>query len=208
MGGERVGRVGAYPIDVGRGTAGCCRKMKRISVLLADDHAVFREGLRALLEAEADIEVVGEAKNGRRAVELTRKLRPAVVMMDIAMPLLNGLEATRIILNTLPLTKVLILSAHGDEAYVERATELGAAGYLLKQSSTDLLPNAVRDVQKGCRSLWPSSAKRRRDQQPRHKAVGGRAMRVWIRGQRPDVHPVQPEQGRARRLPPEDESKP
>jgi DNA-binding NarL/FixJ family response regulator len=119
------------------------------------------------LEVEGDIEVVGEAKNGRQAVELTRKLRPAVVLMDIAMPLLNGLEATRIILNTIPLTKVIILSAHGDDAYVERATELGAAGYLLKQSSTDLLPNAIRDVHSGCLFLCPSKTKRLRDQQPK-----------------------------------------
>ena len=142
--------------------------MKRVSVLLADDHAVFREGLRTLLEAEGDIEVVGEARNGRQAVELTQKLRPAVVVMDIAMPLLNGLEATRMILSTLPLTKVLILSAHGDAAYVERATELGAAGYLLKQSSTGLLPNAVRDVQKGRTFFCPFNGKRPRDQQPKH----------------------------------------
>ena len=142
--------------------------MKRVSVLLADDHAVFRRGLRALLEIEEDIEVVGEAKNGRQAVELTRKLQPAVVVMDIAMPLLNGLEATRIILNTLPLTRVLILSAHGDDAYVEQATELGAAGYLLKQSSAGLLPNAVRDVQRGCMFFCPSHARRSPDQRPKH----------------------------------------
>ena len=121
-----------------------------------------------MLKAEGDIEVVGEAKNGRQAVELTQKLRPAVVVMDIAMPLLNGLEATRMILNTLPRTKVLILSAHGDDAYVERAIELGAAGYLLKQSCSCLLPNAIRDVQGGCMFLCPSNAKPPRDQQLKH----------------------------------------
>ena len=98
---------------------------------------------------------------------MAKKLRPAVVLMDIAMPLLNGLEATRIILDTLPLTKVIILSAHGDDAYVERATELGVAGYLLKQSSTGLLADAVRDVQKGRMVFSPSIAKRLRDQQPK-----------------------------------------
>jgi DNA-binding NarL/FixJ family response regulator len=142
--------------------------MKRVSVLLADDHAMFRQGLRTLLEVEGDIEVVGEAKNGRQAVDLTRKLHPAVVLMDVAMPLLNGLEATRIILDTLPLTKVLMLSAHADDDYVERASELGAPGYLLKQSSAGLLSGAIRDVQKGCRFLCPSNAKRPHDQEPRH----------------------------------------
>jgi len=163
--------------------------MKRVSVLLADDHAVFREGLRALLEAEGDIEVVGEAKNGRQAVELSRKLRPAVVMMDIAMPLLNGLEATRIILNTLPFTKVLILSGHGDAAYVERATELGAAGYFLKESSPRLLPKAVRDVQKGRTFFRRSNAKRpaTSSQSTTIRSGRGRAMGTG-RGARPAGH--------------------
>jgi DNA-binding NarL/FixJ family response regulator len=141
--------------------------MKRVTVLLADDHAMFRRGLRTLLEVEGDIEVVGEAKNGRHAVELTRKLRPAVVLMDIAMPVLNGLEATRTILKTLPLTKVLMLSAHGDDAYVEQTTALGAAGYMLKQSCACLLPHAIRNIQAGCMVLCPSNAKRLRDQQPK-----------------------------------------
>lgn len=122
---------------------------KRITVLLAEDHTIVRQGLRKLLEAETDVEVVGEATNGRQAVELTRKLRPAVVLMDIAMPLLNGLEATRQIRQTFPATKVLILSAHSDEAYVERATTSGAAGFLLKQTSSHVLAAAIREVQKG-----------------------------------------------------------
>src|ERR1041384_5756283 len=110
--------------------------MKRITVLLAEDYAIVREGFRSLLKHERDIEVVGEAENGPRAGELTRELHPAVVVMDIAMPLLNGLEATRQIRKDFPETKVIILSAHSDDAYVEQATESGAAGFLLKQSSS------------------------------------------------------------------------
>src|SRR5208283_165634 len=105
--------------------------MKRITVLLAEDHMIVREGFRKLLESEDDIEVVGEAQTGRQAVELTRKLRPAVVVMDIAMPLLNGLEAMRQIRKAVPTTKVLILSAHSDDAYVQQAIAFAAAGYLI-----------------------------------------------------------------------------
>jgi DNA-binding NarL/FixJ family response regulator len=123
--------------------------MNRITVLLAEDHGVVREGFRALLEHESDIEVVGEAATGRQAVQLTRKLRPAVVVMDIAMPLLNGLEATRQIRKDFPGTKVIILSAHSDEAYVEHAVGLDAAGFLLKQTSSHILAEAIRTVQKG-----------------------------------------------------------
>jgi len=123
--------------------------MNRISVLLAEDHQIVREGFRSLLEHEDDIEVVGEAATGRQAVQLTRKLRPAVVVMDIAMPLLNGLEATRQIRKDFPDTKVLILSAHSDEAYVEHVAALGGAGFLLKQASSHILAKAIREVQKG-----------------------------------------------------------
>lgn len=123
--------------------------MKRITVLLAEDHQIVREGYRSLLKHERDIEVVGEAETGRQAVQLTRKLRPAVVVMDIAMPLLNGLEATRQIRKDFPDTKVLILTAHSEEAYVERVTELGAAGFLLKQTSSHVLAAAIREVQQG-----------------------------------------------------------
>src|SRR5688572_17365012 len=134
--------------------------MNRITVLLAEDHQIVREGFRSLLKHERDIEVVGEAETGRQAVQLTRKLRPAVVVMDIAMPLLNGLEATRQIRKDLPDTKVLILSAHSDDAYVEQVTELGAAGFLLKQTSSHNLAIAIREVQKGNTFFSPAISKR------------------------------------------------
>jgi DNA-binding NarL/FixJ family response regulator len=137
--------------------------MKRITVLLAEDHMVVRQGLRALLQVERDIEVVGEAETGRQAVALTRKLRPAVVVMDIAMPLLNGLEATRQILKALPATRVIILSAHGDDAYVEQVIAMGAAGYLLKQTSAHVLSKAVREIHKGNSFFGPFIAKRLRE---------------------------------------------
>jgi DNA-binding NarL/FixJ family response regulator len=123
--------------------------MKRITVLLAEDHTIVREGLRKLLEVEKDIRIVGEAEDGRQAVALVKKLHPAVVLMDIAMPLLNGLEATRQIRKDVPATKVIILSAHGHAAFVKQATELGAAGFLLKQTSSTVLATAIREVQKG-----------------------------------------------------------
>jgi DNA-binding NarL/FixJ family response regulator len=140
--------------------------MKPITVLLAEDHMVVRQGLRKLLESENDLEVVGEAETGRQAVEMTRKLRPAVVVMDIAMPLLNGLEATRQILNKVPGTKVLILSAHSDDAYVEKALEFGAKGFLLKQTSAHVLSRAIREVQTGHVFFTPSIAKRFGDGKP------------------------------------------
>src|SRR6185312_13173536 len=123
--------------------------MKRITVLLAEDHQIVREGFKSLLEHEDDLEVVGEAETGRRAVQLTRKLRPSVVVMDIAMPLLNGLEATRQIRKEFPATKVLILSAHSDDAYVEQVAALGAAGFLVKQTSSHELAAAIRKIHGG-----------------------------------------------------------
>jgi DNA-binding NarL/FixJ family response regulator len=134
--------------------------MKQITVLLAEDHGIVREGFRSLLKHEHDIEVVGEAETGRQAVQLTRKLRPAVVVMDIAMPLLNGLEATRQIRKECPESKVLILSAHSDDAYIDQVATLGAAGFLLKQTSSHILANAIREVQKGNTFFSPAVAKR------------------------------------------------
>ena len=134
--------------------------MKRITVLLAEDHPIVRVGFRGLLKHERDIQVVGQAATGREAVQLTRKLRPAVVVMDIAMPLLNGLEATRQILKDFPDTKVLILSAHSDNAYVDQAVRLGAAGFLLKQTCSEDLATAIREVQKGSTFFSDSISKR------------------------------------------------
>jgi two-component system, NarL family, nitrate/nitrite response regulator NarL len=125
------------------------RETRPIKVLLADDHQVVRQGIRALLESEEDIVVVGEAVDGRRAVELAKKLRPDVVVMDIAMPRLNGLEATRQILEAAPNMRVLVLSAHSDEEYVSRIRELGGAGYLLKQSSLSQMTKAIREARAG-----------------------------------------------------------
>jgi len=134
--------------------------IKRITVLLAEDHKIVREGLRALLEIENDMEVVGEAQTGRQAVQLTQKLHPDVILMDIAMPLLNGLEATRRILKTISTTRVLILSAHGDDEYLRQAVLLGAAGYLIKQTSADVLSRAIREVHQGKSFYSPSIADR------------------------------------------------
>ena len=133
--------------------------MKKITVLLAEDHTIVREGFRKMLELENDIEVIGEAEDGRKAVALAKKLRPAVVLMDIAMPHLNGLEATRQILKAVPATKVLMLSAHSDDAYVKNATESGAAGFLLKQTSAHDVCRAIREVHQGKTFFSPSIAK-------------------------------------------------
>ena len=134
--------------------------MKRITVLLAEDHTIVREGFRKMLELENDLQVVGEAQDGRQAVALVKKLRPAVVLMDIAMPQLNGLEATRQILKTVPGTKIVILSAHSDDAYVKNAIESGAVGFLLKQNSSHVVCEAIRQVQKGNTYFSPTVARR------------------------------------------------
>ena len=134
--------------------------MKKITVLLAEDHTIVREGLRKMLELENDFEVVAEAQEGRQAVTLAKKLRPAVVLMDIAMPQLNGLEATRQVLKALPATKVLILSAHSDDAYLKSAAESGAVGFLLKQTSAHDVCRAIREVQKGKTFFSPSISRR------------------------------------------------
>ncbi len=159
--------------------------MKRITVLLAEDHTIVREGFRKMLELEEDIEVIGEAQDGREAVTLIPKLRPAVVLMDIAMPLLNGLEATRQVLKAVPGTKVLILSAHSDDAYVKSAAESGAVGFLLKQTSAHNVCRAIREVQKGKTFFSTSVARRmeRLDHRPhnQHLALKNKEVRLTSR---------------------------
>jgi DNA-binding NarL/FixJ family response regulator len=137
---------------------------KQISVLLAEDNATFRKSIKLLVELDGDIDVVGEAKNGSEAVRLTKKLHPEVIVMDIAMPLLNGLQATRQIMDTFPFTRVLILSANSDPEYVMQAVTSGASGYLIKQSSTQFLPQAIREVLKGNTYFSASIAKALREQ--------------------------------------------
>jgi DNA-binding NarL/FixJ family response regulator len=134
--------------------------MKPITVLLAEDHMIVREGFRKMLEMEDDFSIVGEASDGRQAVALATKLRPDVVLMDIAMPLLNGLEATRQLVKAVPTAKVLMLSAHNDDAYVTNAIASGAKGFLLKQTSAHDVCRAIREVQKGKTFFSPSIAKR------------------------------------------------
>jgi DNA-binding NarL/FixJ family response regulator len=138
--------------------------MKTIKVLLVDDHTVVRQGLRALLKAEEDIEVVGEAENGRQAVGFARKTPPDVVVMDVAMPLLNGLEATRQILRFAPTTKILVLTSYGEDDCVQKLMQAGASGYLIKQTAANDLLKAIREVQGGNAYFSPAIAKRLRDQ--------------------------------------------
>ena len=133
--------------------------MEKIKVLLADDHTIVRQGLRVLLEAEPDIIVIGEAGTGREAVQLTKKFLPDVVVMDIAMPSLNGLEATRQITREVPTAKLLVLSSYNDDEYVHQVAGAGATGYLLKQTAATDLIKAVRETRKGNAFFSPAVSK-------------------------------------------------
>ncbi len=137
--------------------------MRKIRVLLADDHTVVRQGLRALLAAEGDMDIVGEAENGRQAVEIVKKLLPDVAVLDIAMPVLNGMEAARQITRATPDTKVLMLSSYSDDEYVQKVTEARASGYLMKQTAANDLLKAIREAHKGNTFFSPAIAKRLRD---------------------------------------------
>lgn len=133
---------------------------RRINILLADDSRSERDEIRKLLQSHPDFVVIGEAPNGKLAVKMAIQLRPAVVLMDISMPLLNGLLATSQILEVLPDTKVVILSAYNDEAYIHAAIKAGAMGYLLKQTCVEDLCCALHDVQNGQPVFSPSIPKR------------------------------------------------
>ena len=145
--------------------------MKKIAVLLVDDHAVVRQGLRALLEAEGDMVVLAEAENGRQAVAQTKKSLPDVVVMDVAMPGMNGLEATRQIVRNVPSAKVLVLTSYGDDDYVAQLLEAGASGYLVKQTAAADLLKAIREVHEGNAFFSPTVAKRLR-QRDRESFLG------------------------------------
>jgi DNA-binding NarL/FixJ family response regulator len=133
--------------------------VNKIRVLLADDHTILREGIRALLSAQPDIEVVGEAANGREAVAKAHDLKPDVVLMDIAMPLLNGLEATRQIKKEHPEINVLVLTMHDSEEYVAQILRAGASGYVIKEAAASDLVSAIHAVHGGGAFLYPSVAK-------------------------------------------------
>jgi DNA-binding NarL/FixJ family response regulator len=138
-------------------------RMKRITVLLVEDHTIVRQGLRLLIEADGDIEIVGEAKTGREAIQMNSKLRPEIIVMDIAMPLLNGLQATRQILKGFPAAKILILSAHSDADYVEQVVKAGALGYLIKHTSGEVVAKAIRELRNGKTFFTHAVAKRLKD---------------------------------------------
>jgi DNA-binding NarL/FixJ family response regulator len=123
--------------------------MNPITVLLSEDHAIVRQGLRLLLETAEDVQVVGEAENGRQSVAEAQRLRPNVVLMDLAMPLLNGVEATRQIVKAVPSIRVLILSSYSDGHHVREAIQAGAAGYLIKEAAGSDLLSAVHEVHMG-----------------------------------------------------------
>lgn len=120
-----------------------------IRILLADDHAILRDGIRALLSDEADLQVVGEAENGRQALEQARALRPDIVIMDIGMPLLSGLEATKHIRRDVPESRVLILTMHQNDEYLAQVLAAGASGYVLKDTAGRELVLAIRQVARG-----------------------------------------------------------
>lgn len=129
---------------------------RKIRVLLADDHAILRKGVRMLISSQPDMEVVGEAKTGREAIEEARKLKPDVVVMDVSMPELNGIEGTRQICDELDHTRVIGLSMHKDAVYVREILRAGARGYLLKDSDDDDLIRAIRAVSRGEAFLSPA----------------------------------------------------
>jgi DNA-binding NarL/FixJ family response regulator len=130
--------------------------MDKIRILLADDHTILREGIRSLLEDESDMVVIGEAEDGHTAVKLVKQLDPDVVLMDIAMPLLNGIEATRQIKRDNPRTKVLILTMHENEEYIRQLLAVGAVGYILKDAAARELLGAIRAVHRGEAVLSPA----------------------------------------------------
>jgi DNA-binding NarL/FixJ family response regulator len=150
--------------------------MSKVRVLLTDDHAILRVGLRAFLERFEDVEVVGEAQDGAEALKCVQELHPDIVLMDIAMPGMNGLQATRQIREQYPETRVLILTQHEDHQYVMPLLQAGASGYVLKRAlGTDLI-SALREVARGGTFLYPSVATTVLEQVQRPKSQGTTAL--------------------------------
>jgi two-component system, NarL family, response regulator NreC len=147
--------------------------MPRLCILLADDHKIVRQGIRKILEDHPDWQVVAEAGDGREAVRLALELKPDIAILDIGMPLLNGIEATSQITRRAPQVKVVILSMHPNEAYITRALQAGAKGYLLKDSADDDLIRALTLVSQGKSFFSPAVAKVMLDDYVRHLAEQG-----------------------------------
>src|ERR1041385_793947 len=134
--------------------------MNKISIVISDDHTIVRDALRILLEQEGDIIVVGEAANGQQAVEETKRLCPQVVLLDLAMPMLNGIEAARQIISEVPSTKVMVLSTYRDDLHVRQAIQAGVTSYLVKETASDDLVRAVRETAQGNAFISPCICQR------------------------------------------------
>ncbi len=133
--------------------------METIKVLLVDDHTIVRQGIRALLESVPDIQIIGEAEDGKAAVEMAEKLRPNIMLVDISLPMLNGLEVTRRVRKKVPECKVLVLTMHENEMYVSQILRTGASGYLVKKTAVSELIMAIRSVHQGKAYFSPSISK-------------------------------------------------
>jgi two-component system response regulator NreC len=133
--------------------------MKKIRLLVADDHKIFRQGITKLLEQEPDLQVVGEAADGREAVKKATELKPDLVLMDIAMANLNGLEATKQIKKVLPETKIIMVTMHKNEEYILQSFQAGASGYILKEGAVEELVNAIRSIHQDKSFLSPTISK-------------------------------------------------
>jgi DNA-binding NarL/FixJ family response regulator len=147
--------------------------MSKLRVFVADDHAVLRDGLKALVNGQPDMEIVGEADNGRVTQQRARELMPDVLLMDISMPELNGVEATEIIRQECPAIKVLVLTAYKDKGYLDRLLKVGASGYVLKISAAEELIGAIRHVAAGGIYLDPQMAERITDGYVRSQFLRG-----------------------------------
>lgn len=153
---------------------------EKITVLLAEDHAIVRQGLCVLMDADGHTRIVGQARNGREAVQLAATLKPDIILMDIAMPELNGLEATKQILTANPAARVIILSAHSEEIYVDRMIEAGVAGFIEKRMSSEYLMKAILEVAQG-RNYYSPTIARRLQGSPQQRTRLGRLRPVPLR---------------------------